>query len=246
MCEREALLCTSELVIISSWIQRLVVLFGVTVTGLVIYAVSSELFASNSPTKIYEEMLEIVKHNTEVNSILLQPIRFHAESSGGRRNRRVRSTLSVDKANGRERMTIHFLCEGRSVDSAELESWTQTAKRWIRPIVVEPSAPLDLLPSPPVPLRAVKEKAVDAASYSASNWFGSLFGSLLPSAFAKSGGDGHEEAHPERLKSKPAPGTFLRGEAVASLLTDDKGKFQLDSLVVFYPGKLLARLLRSL
>lgn len=211
-------------------------LFGVTITGLVIYAVSSELFASNSPTKLYEEAVEIVQNDAEVNSVLLQPIRFHAESSGGRRNRRVRSSLSLDRSTGKEKMTIHFSCEGKSLDRDDSESWTEKAKRWIRPIVVDRSDASDLIPSQATPIQLSLDIEANSEIPESSSWLGSIFGSLLPSAFANRG-SGLIETHTERMKAKPLPGAFSRGEAIATLLMDEKGKFQLESLVVFYPGR---------
>jgi hypothetical protein len=217
-----------------------VIVFGVTVTGLVIYAVSSEIFSQNSPTKLYDEATELVKSNAELQSILLQPVRFHSEVSGGRRNRRIRSSMSVDKATGRERMTIRFYCEGRSINTHEDETYLQRAKRWLRPVILEPSDPTDLLPQMPHKDVSIAQE-IPAEASSSSSWLGSIFGSLLPSAFAGKGTT-QREVQPERLRTKPKQGALNSGEAVASFLLNDQGKFVLDSLVVFYPGKAAYRL----
>lgn len=209
----------------------LVVVFGITISGLIIYAVSSELFASNSPTKIFDQCVEILKKDKETQSILQEPIRYHAETSGGRRNRRVLSTLSVDSATGREKMTVSFAVEGKTPDGPADESYWHRFKRWIRPIVVEPSDASALIPTPPT--RETVEKPRDDDS---SSWLGSVFGSLLPSTLG-----GHSSApHTPtvtRLRTKPVQGTFSHGEAIAVLLLNDKGTFELQSLTVYYPRK---------
>jgi len=206
-----------------------VIVFGLGLSGLVVYAVSSELFATNSPTKLYEDAAELVKRSPEVNKILMQPLRIHAESTGSRRNRRVHSTVTTDRATGREKMIIRFIVEGRSPDSKEEETWLQSIKRFIRPIIVEPSDPSDLIPVPePVP-----QAASEATT---SSWLGSIFGSLMPSAYASKPVNSGPPA-PSRMRTRPTKGTFTRGEAVASLLMDDKAEFKLESLIIFWPGQ---------
>jgi hypothetical protein len=210
-------------------ISSLVVVFGITISGLIIYAVSSELFASNSPTKIFDQCTEILKKDRETQSILQEPIRYHAETSGGRRNRRVLSTLSVDAATGREKMTVSFAVEGKAPDGPSDETYWHKFKRWIRPIVVEPSDASALIPTPPTRETVEKPKDDDTQS-----WLGSIFGSLLPSSI---GGRPSAPSAPivSRMRTKPAKGTFTHGEAIAVLLLNDKGTFELQSLTVYYP-----------
>lgn len=207
------------------------VIFGITISGLIIYAVSSELFASNSPTKIFDQCTEILKKDKETQSILQEPIRYHAETSGGRRNRRVLSTLSVDPTTGREKMTVSFAVEGKTPDGPSDESYWHRFKRWIRPIVVEPSDASALIPTPPT--RETVEKPQDEDSRS---WIGSIFGSLLPSNLG--GSPSTSKSHTptvSRMRTKPAKGYFTHGEAIAVLLLNDKGTFELQSLTVYYP-----------
>lgn len=211
--------------------RRLVVAFGLTVTGLVVYAVGSELFSDNSPTSLYEHALEIVQNDKDLHDILQEPIKYHAESTGGRRHRRVRSSLSVD-ASGKEKMTVHFFAEGTSPDSHEEEGYLERAKRWIRPIVVEPMHESSVL----VPTQPTSPPVAEKPAESTSSWLGSMFGSLLPSAFAPKPGS-RVESGPPRMSTKPAKGTFATGEAVAIFRMSDDNKFKLDALTVYYPGK---------
>lgn len=208
------------------------VVFGITISGLIIYAVSSELFASNSPTKIFDQCTEILKKDKETQSILQEPIRYHAETSGGRRNRRVLSTLSVDATTGREKMTVSFAVEGKTPDGPSDETYWRRFKRWIRPIVVEPSDASALIPTPPT--RETVEKPQDDDD--GRSWLGSIFGSLLPSNLAANSPTSHTPTV-SRTRTKPAKGHFTRGEAIAVLLLNDKGTFELQSLTVYYPRK---------
>lgn len=212
----------------------LVVIFGITISGLVIYAVSSELFASNSPTKIFDQCTEILKKDKETQSLLNEPIRYHAETSGGRRNRRVLSTLSVDSATGREKMTVSFAVEGKAPDGPSDETYWHRFKRWIRPIVVEPSDATALIPTPPT--RETVEKPQDDNT---GSWLGSVFGSLLPSTYSSKSTTSHTPPV-TRMRTKPPKGYFNHGEAIAVLLLNDKGTFELQSLTVYYPRMFLA------
>lgn len=207
-----------------------VIVFGLGLTGLVIYAVSSEIYAPNSPTNLYEEAAELVKRSPEVNAILLQPIKTHAESTGSRRARRVQGNVSIDKRTGRERMTIRFAVEGRAPESPEPETWVEFAKRWLRPIIIEPSVPTDLLPVPALP---AKQPDPEPTS-SFTGWLSSAFGSLMPSAFASKGGS--DVSHASKLPTRPAKGSFSGAEALAIFLMGANGEFQLESLTVAYPG----------
>lgn len=215
------------------------VAFGVTVTGLVVYAVGSELFSSNSPTSLYEQALGIVQNDKELYEVLLPPIKYHAESSGGRRHRRVRSTMSVDPATGREKMTVHFFAEGKSTDSHEEGGYLERVKRWIRPIVVEPMHESSVL----LPAQPANSKAADPPVESTSSWLGSMFGSLLPSAFAPKA-TSRVETGPPRMRTRPAKGTFATGEAIASFLMGDENTFKLESLTIYYPGMFFFFLIR--
>ena len=199
-------------------------------TGLVVYAVGSELFSDNSPSQLYDHALEIVQNDKDLHDILLEPIKYHAESSGGRRNRRVRSTLLVD-ASGNEKMIMHFFAEGKSPNDQDEEGYIEKAKRWIRPIVVEPMHESSVL----VPAQPQSTK-VEAPAKSTSSWIGSMFGSLLPSAFAPKAAS-RAESGPPRMRTKPAKGTFTTGEAVATFVMSNDNKFKLDTLTVYYPGK---------
>lgn len=206
----------------------------------------SEL-GENSPIKLYEQALAFVKSNPEVHEILLNPVSFHAESTGGRRGRRVRSNLALDPSTGREKMTIHFWAEGKSphTKADDEESYVHMFKRWMRPIVVEPSRDTGVLVAPSPSAAASSSKVAAAATAqeaagSTSSWLGSMFGSLLPSAFG--GGGSRVDGPPvPKLRGKPTKGALARGEVVATFLVDESNKFRLESLIVLYPGEAIGR-----
>lgn len=205
----------------------------------------SEL-GENSPIKLYEQALALVKSNPEVHEILLNPVSFHAESTGGRRGRRVRSNLALDPSTGREKMTIHFWAEGESPHTKEddEESYVHMFKRWMRPIIVEPSRDTGVLvaPSPNATASSSKGPAAvtaQATRASTSSWLGSMFGSLLPSAFG--GGSSRVDGPPApKMRGKPTKGAMASGEVVATFLVDDSNKFRLESLIVLYPGEAIS------
>lgn len=208
----------------------LVIFFGLGLTGLIVYAVSSELFADNSPSKLFDQAAEFIRNDPEVNSILLQPLRFHAESSGGRRNRRIRSSHSTDRASGLETMSIRFAVEGKDPITHGQESWYESVKRWLRPVIVEPSHPTDVIPTAPAPHK------VPTKSEESSSWLSGIFGSILPSSFAQKATGASETKSSSKLRSKPRQGSFQAGEAVASFILQEDGKFRIESLSVYFPG----------
>ena len=170
----------------------------------------------------------MVLQNAEVQSILSPPLRCHAELGGGRRQRRVRSSISVDPRSGREQMTIRFFVEGTAPEDVDNMSFVQRAKAWLRPVIVEPSDPSTMLPS-----TAVASVAVDQpAETGASGWLKSIFGSVLPAKAGKP----VEKPIPQYARSKPQAGVMSSGEALATLLMDDAGVFKLNSLMVHYPN----------
>ena len=143
-------------------------------------------------------------------------------------------------------MTIHFWAEGKSPHTKEddEESYVHMFKRWMRPIIVEPSRDTGVLVAPSPSAAASSSKVAAAAtaqeaSGSTSSWLGSVFGSLLPSAFG--GGGSRVDGPPApKMRGKPTKGALASGEVVATFLVDDSNKFRLESLIVLYPGEAIS------
>ncbi|GAA6019743.1 hypothetical protein JCM11491_005236 [Sporobolomyces phaffii] len=128
-----------------------VVIAGAGLCGLVFWAVGSELFSENSPTRIFEDITRRLERDPGLNSILVGPFGFHGSTTSDRlrRNRRISHSLTHDPHSGLETLFIRFTVEGRpdpnaptsaGVDGAAAdESWLDWCKRWIGPLVWEDS-----------------------------------------------------------------------------------------------------------
>ena len=221
----------------------LVVAFGAGLAGLVIYATGTELFATNSPTRIFEDCVERVKANPEVitpfsrnrrenakrssvqiNALLLAPLSFHGQNSSNRlrRNRRISSSLSTDSS-GRETMIVRFWVEGTPLPvEGEDVYWFDTVKQWIGPLVYEDSSnPGAYVPRPTFP-KVEPSPPLPLPQQSWASWVGvgvlSLFGGLIPNLGSKKAGENTPvQSNMFKRASRPAPGEHFTGEAVAEL-----------------------------
>lgn len=102
---------------------------------MIIYALSSELFATNSPTVIYGEACKLVDKSEKIHAYLLRPYRFQTNlteyasysplNPPGNLHRPSQTVSSVeyhDARSGRDKMFIHFFIEAREKDT-ELSYW---------------------------------------------------------------------------------------------------------------------------
>lgn len=92
-----------------------VIVLGAGFSGLLVYALASELFAKNSPTVLYNEICERIKASPVVASHLHPPFTFHTHPPlthrPRHRARHVNSVLTTDAA-GREHLFLNFYIEG--------------------------------------------------------------------------------------------------------------------------------------
>ena len=105
--------------------RTMLILGGGALTFVLVYALSSELFAKNSPTVIYADACKRVQNSAEIANHLLTPYRFRtsptAESGSSdfsplnppsvkdrRRSRSVPSVSFTDERTGEEKMLLRF------------------------------------------------------------------------------------------------------------------------------------------
>ncbi|KLO20481.1 hypothetical protein SCHPADRAFT_991838 [Schizopora paradoxa] len=88
-----------------------VILLGAGLTAILAYALSSELFARNSPTVLYGEACKRIEASEEILQCLPGKLTFHnnppSSSRPRHRNRHVSSQLAVD-SQGREHLILNF------------------------------------------------------------------------------------------------------------------------------------------
>ncbi|XP_014094663.1 mitochondrial import inner membrane translocase subunit Tim21 [Bactrocera oleae] len=98
-----------------------IILAGIGVTGVMLYAIFRELFSSCSPNNIYSEALDLVKEDPRVQDALGAPIKGYGEES--RRGRRQRVAHSTFERNGVLHVRMQFYVQGiRNRGTVHLES----------------------------------------------------------------------------------------------------------------------------
>ncbi|GAA6008225.1 uncharacterized protein JCM10292_004097 [Rhodotorula paludigena] len=241
-----------------------VVLGGATLFVLVVYAFGTELFSEASPTRIFEDCVERVKHDEELLTMLAPPLSFHgsASSSRMRRNRRIQHSLTVDPRTGLETLFVRFYVEGSDPLAHDAlhgaDTWLDWAKRWIGPAVWDdssrPGAYQPRLSSglteheEEARLEAERRRALDAQrAQSWGGWVAGGVGSAVKSMFggvrglrgAQQPGDGDAGlagAGFFRRQRKPRLGEYTTGEVVAELQKDPStGHFVYQQLFVALP-----------
>ncbi|OBS69907.1 hypothetical protein A6R68_01551 [Neotoma lepida] len=88
----------------------IVVLFGVSITGGLLYTIFKELFSSSSPNIIYGKALEKCRTHPEVISVFGEPVKGYGEMS--RRGRRQHVSFIEYSKNGLKRIRVKFYIEG--------------------------------------------------------------------------------------------------------------------------------------
>ena len=230
---------------------------------MLVYALSSELGSSNSPTRIYEDCIarlqdseevcglpararsnetaKMVLTETQLHELLIEPLRFHGSSSGNRwqRNRSIAHGLTVDPSDGQEVLTVSFWVEGspnpeRAAAMAKDDSLWYRVKEWVGPLVWEDSRkPGSYVPQPTQPPPPPPTPPPEDRT-----WVGSIKSSVKGAFSAlvprlKSGASTVEGM----LTRKPKRGHYTSGECVAILKRDPQsGNFVYQDLFVDVPN----------
>ncbi|XP_050399231.2 mitochondrial import inner membrane translocase subunit Tim21 [Patella vulgata] len=87
-----------------------VILLGLGVLGVIVYAVGQELFSSSSPSGIYGSALKLCKQNTQIIDALGQPIKGYGETT--RRGRRRHVSHLEFMEDGVKHIRMKFYIEG--------------------------------------------------------------------------------------------------------------------------------------
>ncbi|KAG8885642.1 hypothetical protein FRB97_000085 [Tulasnella sp. 331] len=98
-----------------------VILLGGALTCVLAYALATELFAKNSPTRLYDDACQKVLNSPQVAQHLKGPLRFHTNAPSynapRHRARHVSSQLAVDQS-GNEHLLLHFFVESTHPDES--------------------------------------------------------------------------------------------------------------------------------
>ncbi|KAL1413585.1 hypothetical protein Q8F55_001359 [Vanrija albida] len=209
-----------------------IILVGGGLFVILTIALTTELFAKNSPSVLYSQCIDMIRDSDALNGYLLPPLSYtHSpHSSAPTRgsapvvHRAVRHPIS-----GRDHLLITFWVHGRGRDEPEPLSWAKKwwgkAEGWTRQagyllgVASEPVEPATDIVQPV----AAAAESKEASPGMLGRWASSL--SLRGAASAVR----------SVTKSEP-PGTYKIGEVRADYVKNAAGHFTLLSLVVDVPS----------
>lgn len=228
--------------------RLLVIGFGAALTGVITYALASELFARNSPTVIYQQACKIIENSPKVHDYLLKPYNFQTSltefsdysplnppSHPTRPSQTVASMHVIDPRTGKDTLYLHFFVEGRDKDTP-LSLWQKARTgfldgvHWTKERVLdgydavyrwweEQSSGESAVPVPaPPPKEPAKPWWITSKLRSITRSVGDLVGSSKD-VLGISSVD-------LTANFRTAPGTWTEGEVHVELVKDEEGIYQ--------------------
>ncbi|CAG2171709.1 unnamed protein product, partial [Oppiella nova] len=113
-----------------------VILLGVSVTGVILWAIFRELFSSVSPSVLYSNALKLCKCDPRVVEAIGQPIKGFGELSSRGRRRRV-SSVEYDKEGERVIRVQFYLKGSKTSGTVQLEAFKHKSNTQFRYLFVQ-------------------------------------------------------------------------------------------------------------
>ncbi|TCD70670.1 hypothetical protein EIP91_002394 [Steccherinum ochraceum] len=236
-----------------------VILFGAGLSAVLLYALTSEMFSSNSPTVLYGKACDMIKSSPRVGKYLQGPLAFHNNPPTGirprHRNHHLSSQIAVD-SQGKEHMLLNFYVKGQppgSLSTSPEDSYLDSVVRWTQ----DTTATLSTMS-----LEELGDSAkdrVDRTLEQCKRMFKFLSGDSLPttrdvpstlpevkeeqkkqgwfSGFTGvfSGIKGPSAAHNEHFEDPTTGPVDTDGEVHADLVMNDQGYFEFRYLLIDIP-----------
>lgn len=234
---------------------------GAAITLVLTYALTTELFAKNSPTVVFSDACKRVTNSGAIAKHLLPPYRYHTSSAfttsadfsplnppaRGRRSRSVASITFTDERSGQEMMVLRFFVEARQKDH-DVTLWDRTRQeviegsKWIGRKVVEGGEWLG------EQLGLIEDETADSlrnsetqatSSPQEQGTVGSAFSKAWNFSFGSLTGLARGSTDSLGKLTSPAvrePGTWSSGEVHAEMVKDENGTFQYKHMYVDVPN----------
>ena len=236
-----------------------VVSFGALLTFVVGYSLTSELFARNSPTVIYNEACKVIQKSDKVHDHLLEPYRFHTSLAHGdfsplnlpshphNATNSVHSSRFIDPRSGRETMFLHFFIESRDKDKPLgywqfVRSSIVSGAQWLKTQAIEGGnkAYVWWQEQTREPTDASSDQALaPEPKLPPQPWWitrklrGAVHG--VGEIIGKTS-DAVGMSSLDFAAAKPVPGTWTSGEVYIELVKDDKDTFQYKHFTIDIPN----------
>ncbi|KAK1927509.1 hypothetical protein DB88DRAFT_478267 [Papiliotrema laurentii] len=214
-----------------------IILLGGGLFVVLTLSLTTELFASNSPSVLYSSAVDLIRASDALNAHLLPPLKFthtpHAAAP-------VRGTTPLSHrlvrhpVSGRDHMILTFYVHGRGRDEPEPMSWAKDAWGYILMYAREAGKYAGFYEEDVIRADVVdkgKEKVVEQVKQveeRGSGWMGKLFGGL---SGLRSG-----ESAKTAQRGLPPPGTYTSGEVHGDYVKNANGTYQLLSLIIDVPS----------
>ncbi|WWD16517.1 hypothetical protein CI109_100944 [Kwoniella shandongensis] len=228
-----------------------VILVGGALFVILTVALTTELFATNSPSVLYSQAVDMIRASDALNPHLLPPLKFtHSphSSSPVRGTPQIPHTFIQHPTSGREHLLLTFWVHGRGKDEPEPMGWIKRGWRSVESFGREGLRYAGLLSpsesstdddgtSVQSVSRAGKESQVQAQQQqqqtgTLGRWLGGFTNSLRSTAGGSSGsGRGSTST-----RGLPPAGTYKIGEVRAEYVKNASGQFTLLSLIVDVPS----------
>ncbi|PLW24098.1 hypothetical protein PCASD_07857 [Puccinia coronata f. sp. avenae] len=215
----------------------LIVSFGGCLGIMVIYSITSELFAPSSTTNLMSMTITTLEESEELNKMMEAPLTFHSSPPSSSSKRSSGVPQSVQHASGV--LELRFWVERRYKPNRVEGDWRNMDwwRSWIGPLITSEVHPT----SSSVPASTSEPNHPNSTHASASHdgssesrWWPGLLKSIMPNTLARSSGSSHPpKSWSERFFSNP--GQFERGEVVVELIKESNGHWKYKSLVVDFP-----------
>ncbi|BEI89961.1 uncharacterized protein CcaverHIS019_0300310 [Cutaneotrichosporon cavernicola] len=208
-------------------------------------ALSTELFAKNSPSVLYAECIDMIRDSNALDRHLLPPVAFThspASSAPTRGTAPIKHRVVRHPVSGREHLIINFWAHGRGRDEPEPLSW---AKRWVGSatdslrtagtfvgLVSDPDGEERPLTKEEVETAAAEAKAEREKAAAEAQQGPGFLGRLTQSFNFRPGVKSVRSASP----APPPPGTYKMGEVRADYVKNAAGHYTMLALVVDVPS----------
>ncbi|WVQ74596.1 hypothetical protein IAR50_004197 [Cryptococcus sp. DSM 104548] len=220
-----------------------VIIAGGTLFVVLTLALTTELFARNSPSVLYASAVDMIRASHDLDQYLLPPIKFtHSPHSSApvRGTPSIASTTVRNPSSGKEHLIISFWVHGRGKDEELSLGWLRRAWASARGYVQEGVEALGLVSQEPEQVakrdfegglieEGRKLEAREQGKKKSGGWFSWLGGGGLNLRAAASS--------VKIIGREPDPaGTYTTGEARGEYVKDENGHYKLLSLIVDIPS----------
>ncbi|KAK6907355.1 hypothetical protein L486_03924 [Kwoniella mangroviensis CBS 10435] len=225
-----------------------VILIGGTLFVILTLSLTTELFATNSPSVLYSKAVDMIRDSDALNAHLLPPLKFtHSPSSSApvRGSSPIPHTFIKHPTSGRDHMLLTFWVHGRGKDEPEQLGWLKGFYKKIESygrlgltyvgLIEEGSQHNTISGTSPEIQRNGNGNEVEIVQQSEQGllgrWLGSFTSSLRNTSI--SGGSKNQSSSG---RGSPPPGTYTIGECRAEYVKNASGQYTLLSLFVDIPS----------